>query len=411
MKKARKIIFILAIAMVPVMLALSVVSWATPEDTGHTTYFTRAQQGRITQAIGFELARRETLEVHIFRNEDGSPYRLWVWVRNIATLEEFLSRFYPETVLAEAEASAPDELPAFGIWERYYYTLYDGELPMEISFQSFGDDVARMGYTGNSALIDIAGPVGEPVLAIVLEFISGNEQSTSVIQVLIHLSWLVELALVIALIVLPRPKRDPRRVMRVLAIVLVPVMLVLSLIFLISIIDGGYIAMGPKFTPAQEKLLARVIGFDLAPGESMDIRYAYHRFDEDSMYITVEGIASADDFLSRFSARAALAEWEKDEYQDYSLYGSEDVTLRINGTYKYATLDIDAPAGKRVLLITKAIMSINDPLTGLVFALTVLLPSGLLAEPALIIALAVLRRKAKKEQLPAGDGLPDISGK
>jgi len=91
--------------------------------------------------------------------------------------------------------------------------------------------------------------------------------------------------------------KKARKRIRVAAVVMVPVMAVLTLAFLITLVDGGRISFGTESLGAgYEKWLARVLGFDLAPGETLVIGwYEYEVFTEDNMRVEVEGTLFLND--------------------------------------------------------------------------------------------------------------------
>jgi len=214
-----------------------------------------------------------------------------------------------------------------------------------------------------------------------------------------------------------------RKIIRIAAIVMAPVMAVLSFFAMPVIIDGGSILMGTQLSAAQGETLARAIGFDLAPGETVDIHYYWYQFFREYQYticmeVRVTGIASIEDFLSRIHPEAALEEFgETDdiyrEKGDYSLYGSDDCLLNVYEWSGEAGFRIEGPTGKPALAVAEAFLRRKDLWHGYIFLLRdwrYLVPFGWLMEFAFITVLVVMRRKAKKATHSVGDGLPDVPG-
>jgi len=207
-----------------------------------------------------------------------------------------------------------------------------------------------------------------------------------------------------------------RKIIRIAAIVLAPVMAVLSFFAMPVIIDGGSIMMGTHLSAAQGETLARAIGFDLAPGETVDIPYYWYQFFREyqytiSMEVRVTGIASIEDFLSRIHPEAALEEFgESDdiyrEKGDYSLYGSDDCLLNVSEWSERrdsceARFRIEGPTGKPALVVAEAFLRRNDLWNRYFFILRdrrYLVPLGWLGEIGLVVALVILNRKNKKEK-------------
>jgi len=222
--------------------------------------------------------------------------------------------------------------------------------------------------------------------------------------------------------------KTSRKIIRIAAIVLAPVMAVLSFFAMPVIIDGGSILMSTHLSAAQGETLARAIGFDLAPGETVDIPYYWYQFFREyqytiSMEVRVTGIASIEDFLSRLYPEAALEEFgETDdiyrEKGDYSLYGSDDCLLNVSEWSGEARFRIEGPTGKPALAVAEAFLRRKDLWNWYLFLLRdwpYLVPLGWLSELGLIVALVMLNRKIKKKKHalaphPAGDGLPDVPG-
>jgi hypothetical protein len=164
-------------------------------------------------------------------------------------------------------------------------------------------------------------------------------------------------------------------------------------------VDGGRLQLSPELNTEQAKELARALGFDLAPGESLDITYEFNFIREDRMSVHVNDIASNEDFLSRFYPEAKL-EWqyddEKYDLSAYTLYGNNDITFSLH--HRSAWFDINEPMGIAALTLTREFHGRNDIRDRFVFALPVILLIGWLIELGLIAIQTILWRKTKKEQ-------------
>jgi len=250
---------------------------------------------------------------------------------------------------------------------------------------------------------------------------SAGQQIKLALSVVLTLARLAMAALVIALVVLAvkrrrqegkeaRAEKTHRRI-RAAAIAMVPVMLLLSFVCFLSLIDGARIDFLLHITPMQEKLLARAVGFKLAPGETLGFGcfYEYDAFSEDKVSVEVEGIASMDDFLLRFHSKAALeenydAEQEKDKlrafYEEegarrYILYGNTDFTVTVHRSGR-VLIEAKGPASgpAKAVAFTLLLFRIWPVF---IMSLPVLVPLGWLSVPALITTLITLRHKSKKE--------------
>jgi len=206
-----------------------------------------------------------------------------------------------------------------------------------------------------------------------------------------------------------------RKILRIATIVMAPVMAVLSFFAMPVIIDGGSIMMGTQLSAAQGETLARAIGFDLAPGETVDIHYYWYQFFREYQYticmeVRVTGIASIEDFLSRIHPEAALEEFgETDniyrEKGDYSLYGSDDCLLNVSEWSEWrgsceARFRIEGPTGKPALAVAEAMLIRNNLWNRYFFILRdqrYLVPLGWLTETGLVVALVIMNRKIKKK--------------
>jgi len=198
------------------------------------------------------------------------------------------------------------------------------------------------------------------------------------------------------------------KIIRRIIIVLFVIMPLLTFYFLGIQADGGRLVFAPKLSARQGEALTRVIGFELAPGETIDqcwYEYYYIPHYEPGLFgifieIDVKGIASKEDFLSRFSPEAALEFEEFSEYYNrshYKLYGSDDCALQINEDRGTATIWIGGPTGKPVLLAIKAFWVRNHPGIGFIIILPYIVALGWLIEIGLVITQKILRRKSKKE--------------
>jgi len=209
-----------------------------------------------------------------------------------------------------------------------------------------------------------------------------------------------------------------RKLICIAAIVWAAVMAVLSFFSVPVIIDGGYILMGTHLNARQGKTMAQELGFDLAPGETVDISYYDYEFfrepedDEDYMEMEVEvtGIVSTEEFLTRFAPEAALEPSGEPDDNCYYLYGGRDCTLNVydwseRKGFCSATFRIGRTTGKAALAVAEEMLSRNNLWNGYLFYLRdhrYLVLIGWLIELGLIITLIILRRKAKKEKRMEG---------
>ncbi|MCL2495312.1 MAG: hypothetical protein FWE98_06620 [Oscillospiraceae bacterium] len=396
-----------AIVMAVALLALSISIPAVHEYGEAYNFrlrFTAAQQIKLARAIGFELAPGETLAInyayHIYSQDS-----MTVYVEGLASEEDFLSRLAPETALEE----------------KYAAGTYIGSGHGFILYGSNGFTMEITQWKGNyGATFRVQGPAGKPALAVakrcmclgwpVLIF------ALPIVRTLARLSELVLVAALVVLAVLRRRQEDKqaradkaRKRIRVSVGIIPPVMAVLTLVFLISLVDGGYMGFDIHCRPWQEKLLAKAIGFELAPGEKWGHSfYERNAFDKDEVHVTVREIASKEDFLSRLAPKTLpkekYPEMSEEFYKNegiirYCLYGSEDSTLEFHGrSYTDAWFYIKGNAGRPALAAALIILCCNSPWAIFFITLPIILLLGLLSELALIIALIVQRRKAKKEK-------------
>jgi len=202
------------------------------------------------------------------------------------------------------------------------------------------------------------------------------------------------------------------KIVRRITLALSIAMPLLSLCFLGLNADGGAIAFFPEFNAEQEQALARLIGFDLAPGETYWLpRYEYRTFEKyDFMSVHVNGVASAEEFLSRLYPETAPVEgyessaweryYEKEGITRYCLYGSRDFNLQISssGSFNFVTFEVTDPAGKPALDFAKNVIIRNNIFTSIFFVFYIIVAIGWLMELAFITVLVVMRRKAKKNR-------------
>jgi len=151
-----------------------------------------------------------------------------------------------------------------------------------------------------------------------------------------------------------------RRITRFLAIA----MPLLTFAFLCTNIDGQKMEFVLHLNAKQAQELARMIDYNLARGESFENSwYGYHTYAQ---------------------------------HEDY---------LQLNvGEGFYFEGSADAP----VLALAKKLVAQSSVGASFVFSLAYAVPLGWLAELSLIITLIILCRKSKKQNNPAGDGLPGV---
>ena len=188
-----------------------------------------------------------------------------------------------------------------------------------------------------------------------------------------------------------------RIVVRVLAVVLVPVMTMLTITHLGPLTDGGdLMSMRAGLADGQQKELARLLGFDLARGESLDFRlYKYRYFTADEMYFYVNGIFSEDEFLARFPD-AVNVKTERNPWDRYALYGSSDIILSLG---PQTAFHVTGRTGRPALrYVKKIIITQGDARDRFAFVLPYIIIFGWLADFALIIVPIVMQGKAKKKR-------------
>ena len=154
--------------------------------------------------------------------------------------------------------------------------------------------------------------------------------------------------------------RIAHRINFVLLILVISVMPFLTFAFLVSNLDGQRIEFGLSLTAEQEQELARMIGFELAPGESFGF-----------------------------------------SWYGYNTYAKHEDYLHINLVDDGYT--IKGPEGAPVLALAKKFVARNSIGARFVFALAYVVPIGWLSVPTLITAQFILRRKAKKEKIKCPD--------
>jgi len=198
------------------------------------------------------------------------------------------------------------------------------------------------------------------------------------------------------------------KIMRKIVIIWSILLGLLTFYFLGIQADGGRLVFAPKLNTRQGEALARTIGFELAPGETIErCWYEYYyipRYEPELsgifIQIEVKGIASKEDFLSRFSPEAAPEFVKFSEYHNtsfYKLYGSDDCGLSISEYRETAAIGFDGPGAKPMLLAVKAFWVHNNPGIGFIIILPYIVAIGWLIEIGLITAQKNLRRKTKKE--------------
>ena len=193
------------------------------------------------------------------------------------------------------------------------------------------------------------------------------------------------------------PGKALRVVGRVLAVALVPVMTALTVFYLGPLTGGGdYISMRAGFDDGQQKELARLLGFELAPREFLEpYAYRYRYFTADEMSVRVHGILSQDEFLARFpDAVNVKKEWSPGDR--YALFGSSDIILEFG---RPAEFHITGRTGKPALRYgKKLIIAQGDAWDRFAFVLPYVFVFGWLADFALIIVPIVMQGKAKKKR-------------
>ena len=148
------------------------------------------------------------------------------------------------------------------------------------------------------------------------------------------------------------------------------------------------------FTAGQQTEIARTLGFDIAPGETLTVYY-YAGFwpktideSERSIWGDISGIASEEEFLARCHEETAFSwEYHYDHYSGERFYRAEFPTFDENWEYANAK--------------TKQVQgTINNLILPYIYH--VILWGWPLAELALIVTRIVKRRQAKKAAPAAG---------
>jgi len=183
------------------------------------------------------------------------------------------------------------------------------------------------------------------------------------------------------------------KILRILTTALLVGMSLLTVYCLGTQVDGGRMYFQEKLTPAQGQALAEVIGFELAPGETIELSCEFYHGWKDNMLVFVNGIVSDADFLSRVHADVTLM-GEYLSHYTYALDDNSEITLTVNGSPK-AWFEIEEPAGKPALALAKEFIGRNNPLDALILHFPIIL---LIGWPIVLIPFIILRRKAKKEK-------------
>jgi len=387
MKIARKIVLSLAAVLLFVLCFLSFVfslnHWFVADGRSLNDEETKI----ISQALGFDIAPGEGFYLNFDHGFwPGSISRLWGDVE-VASEEEYLSRCHEETAF---------ELHSYNYAEKDFYHaevdvgrdsgLITKELermlndkdrwqPYVLPFVGF-----CVGLVGKAALSAIA------IAERVKRRKAKKAKSNAGVDDAAH--------------AIRGPGKLLRVVVRVLAVALVPVMTVLTGFFLGPLMDGGdLMLMRAALDDSQQKELSRRLGFELAPGESLEpYFYEYRYFTADEMHVRVHGILSEDEFLARFpNAVNVKTQWNP--WDRYALCGNSDIILEFG---RQTEFHIAGRAGRPALRYGKKIIiahgSAQDRFD---LAQPYMIVFGWLADFALIIVPIVMQGKAKKEKANA----------
>ena len=381
MKTARKIILSIAAVLLFVLCFFSFIfcgnEWFY---TYGGDYFDAETQEAVARVLGLELAPGEELSaLYSYGFWPGSISELLVSVDGIVSKEDFLSRCSDETLFHVDAYDYGDEYHASASVGRG-----DGLIRRELARTLGGWGFEYLlpflglcgGLLGEAALLIVA------IIGRVKRRKARKEQSDGA---------------------LPSRTKGARKflrvLVRVLAVVLVPVMTVLTLGFLAPLSEGGKL-MSTTLDDEQQKELARLIGFELARGEEMDLRlYDYKYFAADELYIYVYGVVSEEEFLVRFHTYELKEKPEWVRWDSYALYGNDDIIL---GFGLQPWFNVTGRTGKPAVHYVRGIIWRNSAKDRFDFVLPYLTIFGWLAEFALIIVPLVMRGKSKKEKMSAG---------
>jgi len=183
----------------------------------------------------------------------------------------------------------------------------------------------------------------------------------------------------------------------ILAIVLIPILCFFSMLGMFWFLEG--IHWRNNLTTSKQEVIAKTLGFDIAPSERLTAIYQFGSWPSEISYleINIEGIPSEAEFLSRCHEET-LFYWNDAIYTDG---GAEFSIFQMDDNYDYYYIPVPKEA-ERIIVNNRW----QYHLAFVVFW------GGLVAEPVLIATLIVnairIRRKSKKQNHPAGDGLPGV---
>jgi len=408
MKKARRTIGVSAIVL-PLLLGLLIslagmISDAHSVEGFYRSHFTEREQADICAVLQLELAPGERLKTR-YQPDKGN---LHVNVYDIVSKESFLSRLHAKKT--ELWRNEHEQCNNYGLAGNMY-DLFEGNAWINP-------------VTGDIAAIRIEGFMNNPTPELIhaeqilcknnaINFVKSlDKENSGLVFLIIFGAIALEFGFITALIAMSQGAKEShagiaRRILYVTTLALLLVMGTLTLYFLGIQADGGRLVFSPWLSARQGEALARVIGFELAPGGSIDrCWYEYYYIpDYEPVYgifiqIDVKGITSKEDFLSRFTPEAAPEFKEFNEYYNesyYKLYGSDDCGLGIYEERGTASMGFEGLGGKPVLLAVKAFWVRNHPGIGFIIILPYIVALGWLIEIGLVITQKILRRKSKKE--------------